>query len=86
MIPLQQLFSLRQQPVRQRIVICTLPKLVDQPAIGSALGEPGLERQLRPVVDQALVSEFDRAGPGQQQSGIDQAANEPIRCWRQRRT
>jgi hypothetical protein len=51
MIPLQQVFSLGQNPVRQDVVIDTLPELVNQSAIGGVLREPRLERQLRPVVD-----------------------------------
>ncbi len=83
-IPLQQLFSLSQKPVRQRVVIHTLAELVDQPAIGGVLSEPGLQRQLWPVVDHALMGEFDRAVLGRQQAGIDQTADDTIRRLRQR--
>ena len=61
-----------------------MPELLDQPAVGRVLAEPALERQLRPVIDQALVGEFDRAVFGDQQAGIDQAAEDTIRRWRQR--
>ena len=82
MIPLQQLFGLRKKPVGQGVVIQTLAKLVDQPAIGGVLNEPGVERQLRPVADHAFMGEFDRAVLGRQQAGIDESADETIRRLR----
>ena len=82
MIPLQQLFSLSQKPVRERVVVHTLTELVDQPSIRSVLSEPGLQRQLRPVVDQALVGELDGGVLGRQQAGIDQSADDTTcRLW-----
>ena len=82
MIPLQQLFSLRKKPVGQRVLIHTLAKLVDQPAIGGVLNEPGIERQLWPFADHAFMGEFDRAFLGRQQAGIDKSADETIRRLR----
>jgi hypothetical protein len=81
-ILLQQLFGLSQKAVRQCVVVHALTELVDQPSIGGVLSEPCPERQLRPVVDQTLVREFDRGALGRQETGIDQTADDPIRRTR----
>ena len=65
---------------------CALPELVYQPAIGSIQSEPSLELQLRPVINQALVSELDCAVLGHEQASIDQAADDTIGRLRQRST